>query len=73
MIKPGDLVYYDKCGGPVWSSFPFAESDAKGIGIVVAEVVSYRFGDDTINSTWVLDENGNKLEFAIDYLEQIIN
>ena len=70
-ISPGDLVYYDKCGGPHQTVFPFAEQDARGIGIVVSEVKTYDYQGEDIQWAWILDEKGNKLDFALDYLEPV--
>lgn len=72
MIKPGDLVYYDKCGGPIQTVFPFAELDARGLGIMVSEIMSYDYEGEAVKWAWILDENGNKLDFALDYLEPVI-
>lgn len=71
MIRPGDLVYYDKCGGPFQTVFPFAEKEARGVGVVVSDVKSYDYQGEDIQWTWILDENGNKVDFALDYLEPI--
>jgi len=71
MIKPGDLVYYDKCGGPFQTVFPFSEKEARGIGVVISNVQSYDYQGEEIQWAWVLDENGNKLDFALDYLESV--
>jgi hypothetical protein len=70
-LSPGDLVYYDKCGGPYQIVFPFAEQEAQGIGIVVSDVKSYDYQGEDIQWAWILDENGNKVDFALDYLEPV--
>jgi len=72
MIKPGDLVYYDKRGGPIQTVFPFAEFDVRGLGIMVSEIMSYDYEGEAVKWAWILDENGNKLDFALDYLEPVI-
>jgi hypothetical protein len=71
MIRPGDLVYYDKCGGPLQSVFPFAEKEVRGIGIVISDVMKYDYQGEDIQWAWILDENGNKIDFALDYLEPV--
>jgi len=71
-MLPGDLVYYDKCGGPFQMTFPFGEPNIRGIGIVVSEVATYEYQGEDIHWVWILDENGNKLDFALDYLEPVI-
>lgn len=71
-LSPGDLVYYDKCGGPYQTVFPFAEQEARGIGIVISEIKTYEYQGEDICWTWILDEKGNKLDFALDYLEPVI-
>lgn len=71
-LSPGDLVYYDKCGGPYQTVFPFAEQEARGVGVVVSEVMVYDYQGEDIQWAWILDEKGNKLDFALDYLEPVI-
>lgn len=71
MTEPGNLVYYDKCGGPYWTVFPFSENDARGIGIVVSEISSHDYEGENLRSVWILDEVGNKVEFALEYLEKV--
>ena len=71
-MSPGDLVYYDKCGGPYWTVFPFSEKDARGLGMVVSDVMTYEYQGEDIKWTWIIDENGNKVDFALDYLEPVI-
>jgi len=63
-VTPGDLIYYDKCGGPIQGVFPFAEKEAWGVGILISEVMTYDYQG--------VDEKGNKLDFALDYLEPIV-
>lgn len=70
-MSPGDLVYYDKCGGPYWTVFPFSEKDARGLGMVVSDVMTYEYQGEDIKWTWIIDENGNKVDFALDYLEPV--
>ncbi len=71
-MLPGDLVYYDKCGGPYQTVFPFAEKEAVGIGVVVSEVNTYEYQGEDIKWLWILDESGNQVDFALDYLEPVI-
>lgn len=71
-LLPGDLVYYDKRGGPYQTVFPFAEQEARGIGIVISEIKTYEYQGEDICWTRILDEKGNKLDFALDYLEPVI-
>ena len=71
-LSPGVLVYYDKRGGPYQTVFPFAEQEARGIGIVISEIKTYEYQGEDICWTWILDEKGNKLDFALDYLEPVI-
>lgn len=70
-MKPGDLVYYDKCGGPFWTVFPFSEKDARGIGMVISTVTVYEYHGDDFRSAWILDEKGSRKEFAVEYLEPV--
>lgn len=71
MFKFGELVYYDKCGGNFQTVFPFAEEEARGIGIVISDVKWYELQGDCVMYTTILDEKGNKLDFVLDYLEPI--
>ena len=71
-MSPGDLVYYDKCGGPYWTVFPFSEKDMRGLGIVVSEVFIHEYQGEDLRSVWIVDENGSKVEFALEYLELAI-
>jgi len=71
-VTPGDLIYYDKCGGPIQGVFPFAEKEAWGVGILISEVMTYDYQGEDIKWAWILDEKGNKLDFALDYLEPIV-
>lgn len=72
MFKLGDLVYYDKCGGSFQTVFPFAEEDARGIGIVISDIKWYELQGDSVMWTTILDEKGMKLNFILDYLEPVI-
>lgn len=70
-MSPGDLVYYDKCGGPYWTVFPFSEKDARGLGMVISSVMTYEYQGENIKWAWIIDENGNTVDFALDYLEPV--
>ncbi len=71
-MLPGDLVYYDKRGGAIQMTFPFGEKDATGLGIIVSEIMIHTRRGVAIKWVWILDENGNKLDFTLDYLEPVI-
>jgi hypothetical protein len=71
-MSPGDLVYYDKCGGAVRTVFPFGEPYDQGIGLVVSNIMSYDWQGEDVEWVWILDEGGNKLDFALDYLRPVI-
>lgn len=72
MTSPGELVYYDRCGGILQTFFPFDNPHDAGIGVVVSDVKSYQneAGDDVY---WVeiLDEDGTRKDIALDYLRSI--
>jgi len=68
-MSPGNLVYYDKCGGLHWTVFPFAEKEARGLGIIISEIMTYEYQGENIKWAWIIDENGNKADFALEYLE----
>ena len=70
-LSPGDLVYYDKCGGPYQTVFPFAEEEAKGIGVVISEIKTYEYQGENILWVSILDEKGVRQDFALDYLELV--
>jgi hypothetical protein len=70
-FSPGDLVYYDKCGGPYQTVFPFAEEEARGIGVIISEIKTYEHQGENVRWTSILDEKGLKQDFAIDYLEPV--
>jgi hypothetical protein len=72
MIKPGDLVYYDRRGGSSRDFYPFIVDDVRAIGVVVAEIEVYEYQGEDILWTWILDENGQKIDISLDYLEPII-
>ena len=70
-FSPGDLVYYDKCGGPYQTVFPFAEEEARGIGVVISEIKTYEYQGEDVRWTSILDEKGLKQNFVLDYLELV--
>lgn len=70
-MSPGDLVYYDKCGGIAQTVFPFGEPYDQGVGMIVSYVMSYDYEGDLVEWVWIIDENGNKVDFALDYLKPI--
>ena len=71
-LSIGDLVYYDKCGGPYQSVFPFAEEGAIGIGVVISEIKKYEYQGEDIQWTSILDEKGIKQDFVLNYLDLVI-
>jgi len=71
-MLPGDLVFYDKCGGVIQTVFPFGDPYDQGLGIVVSKVMQYYWNGEDVSWVWILDENGNQLDFALDYLKLAI-
>ena len=71
-MSPGDLVYYDKSGGLYISGFPFSDPSVKGVGIVISEIKSYDYGGEIIKWVKIINENGEQLDYSLDYLEPVI-
>lgn len=73
MTHPGELVYYDKCGGLYWTVSPFTDPYEEGVGVVVSRVESYRNDvDEDVYWVEVLTEDGSRKKIAIDYLRDVI-
>ena len=53
-------------------TFPFSEESVKGIGVIISEVATFDYEGEDIKWVWILDENGNKLDFSLDYIEPVI-
>lgn len=68
----GDMVYYDKCGGIYQGVFPFNEPYDQGLGLIVSSIMTYKYHGDDISWTWILDENGNRIEISLDYLRLVV-
>lgn len=71
-LSPGDLVYYDRYGGKWQTVFPFDDPNAEGLGMIVSNIMSYETNNGTLLWAYILDENGQRVEYLLDYLRPAV-
>jgi hypothetical protein len=73
IMNLGSLVFYDRFGGDRRSVFPFGDPQAVGIGLIVSEIKIQPLEVEDYQWVWIIDEEGNRVSYALDYLEPVVD